>query len=67
MKPNLLEQNNRSRFGCFGSYIDWTPFFRTWQLFGNIRLFLTDDVVGEHFCFLQMQEMLEVILKRKKL
>jgi 5-methyltetrahydrofolate--homocysteine methyltransferase len=28
-------------------YIDWTPFFRTWQLFGKYPAILTDEVVGE--------------------
>ncbi|WP_461532311.1 methionine synthase [Sinomicrobium sp.] len=28
-------------------YIDWTPFFRTWQLHGKYPAILTDEVVGE--------------------
>lgn len=28
-------------------YIDWTPFFQTWQLFGKYPAILEDDVVGE--------------------
>jgi len=28
-------------------YIDWTPFFRAWELHGNYPAILTDDVVGE--------------------
>ncbi|MEP5938072.1 MAG: methionine synthase [Erythrobacter sp.] len=28
-------------------YIDWTPFFRAWELHGNYPGILTDDVVGE--------------------
>ena len=28
-------------------YIDWTPFFRTWELHGNYPAILKDDVVGE--------------------
>ena len=28
-------------------YIDWTPFFRTWELFGKYPAILTDEVVGE--------------------
>ena len=27
--------------------IDWTPFFRAWELHGNYPAILTDDVVGE--------------------
>ena len=28
-------------------YIDWTPFFRTWELAGKFPVILTDKVVGE--------------------
>ena len=50
-------------------YIDWTPFFRTWELFGKYPAILTDPVVGEqaHSVFHDAQEMLKVILKDKKL
>jgi 5-methyltetrahydrofolate--homocysteine methyltransferase len=29
------------------SFIDWTPFFRAWELHGNYPAILTDEVVGE--------------------
>ena len=29
------------------SFIDWTPFFRAWELHGNYPAILTDPVVGE--------------------
>jgi 5-methyltetrahydrofolate--homocysteine methyltransferase len=50
-------------------YIDWTPFFRTWELFGKYPAILTDEVVGEQATsvFADAQEMLEIILKEKKL
>ena len=50
-------------------YIDWTPFFRTWELFGKYPAILTDEVVGEQATsvFADAQEMLAVILKEKKL
>jgi 5-methyltetrahydrofolate--homocysteine methyltransferase len=50
-------------------YIDWTPFFRTWELFGKYPAILTDEVVGEQATsvFSDAQEMLKVILKEKKL
>ncbi|MFE3868055.1 vitamin B12 dependent-methionine synthase activation domain-containing protein [Flavobacterium sp. LS2P90] len=50
-------------------YIDWTPFFRTWELFGKYPAILTDNVVGEQATsvFADAQEMLEVILREKKL
>jgi 5-methyltetrahydrofolate--homocysteine methyltransferase len=50
-------------------YIDWTPFFRTWELFGKYPAILTDAVVGEQATsvFADAQEMLVTILKEKKL
>ncbi|CAM2931383.1 methionine synthase (B12-dependent) [Flavobacterium succinicans] len=50
-------------------YIDWTPFFRTWELFGKYPAILTDDVVGEQATsvFADAQAMLKVILEEKKL
>ncbi|MBV7256376.1 methionine synthase [Pacificimonas sp. WHA3] len=33
--------------GMLRSYIDWTPFFRSWELAGNYPAILTDEVVGE--------------------
>jgi 5-methyltetrahydrofolate--homocysteine methyltransferase len=29
------------------NYIDWTPFFRAWELHGNYPAILTDEIVGE--------------------
>ena len=50
-------------------YIDWTPFFRTWELHGKFPAILTDEVVGEQATavFADAQEMLAVILKEKRL
>jgi 5-methyltetrahydrofolate--homocysteine methyltransferase len=50
-------------------YIDWMPFFRTWQLFGKYPDILTDAIVGKEATtvFADAQEMLKVILKEKKL
>jgi 5-methyltetrahydrofolate--homocysteine methyltransferase len=50
-------------------YIDWTPFFRTWELFGKYPAILMDEVVGEQATavFEDAQGMLKVILKEKKL
>src|SRR5690606_3245562 len=46
-------------------YIDWTPFFRSWQLFGKYPEILTDDIVGEQatILFAEAQEMLKKIVK----
>ncbi len=50
-------------------YIDWTPFFRTWELFGKYPAILTDEIVGEQASsvFADAQAMLKIILKEKKL
>ncbi|MEC5165048.1 5-methyltetrahydrofolate--homocysteine methyltransferase [Flavobacterium sp. PL11] len=50
-------------------YIDWTPFFRTWELYGKYPAILTDEVVGEQATavFADAKTMLKVILKEKKL
>ena len=46
-------------------YIDWTPFFQTWQLFGKYPRILEDNVVGEEAkkLFKDAQAMLRDIKK----
>ncbi|MDA9066781.1 methionine synthase [Flavobacteriales bacterium] len=46
-------------------FIDWTPFFQTWQLAGRYPRILTDEVVGEQATdlFADAQEMLAKIEK----
>ena len=50
-------------------FIDWTPFFRSWELHGKYPDILTDEVVGEQATelFADAQKMLKDILKDKKL
>ncbi|WP_276165615.1 methionine synthase [Zobellia alginiliquefaciens] len=50
-------------------FIDWTPFFRSWELHGKYPDILTDEVVGEQATelFADAQKMLNDILKDKKL
>ncbi len=45
-------------------YIDWTPFFRTWDLHGKYPAILTDEVVGEQaqLLFTDAQQMLSKIV-----
>ncbi|GAA4642962.1 methionine synthase [Pontixanthobacter gangjinensis] len=47
--------------------IDWTPFFRAWELHGNYPAILRDEVVGEtaRSLFADAQEMLDKIVKEK--
>ncbi|WP_281336620.1 methionine synthase [Flavobacterium eburneipallidum] len=70
VKPNVIgEQVIEVDLEILVPYIDWTPFFRTWELFGKYPAILTDEVVGEQATsvFADAQEMLKVILKEKKL
>jgi 5-methyltetrahydrofolate--homocysteine methyltransferase len=48
-------------------YIDWTPFFRAWELAGNYPAILDDKVVGEsaRSLFADAQAMLERIIGEK--
>ncbi|WP_099544203.1 methionine synthase [Maribacter sp. 4G9] len=50
-------------------FIDWTPFFRSWELHGKYPDILTDDVVGKEAAnlFADAQEMLQEILDKKQL
>jgi len=48
-------------------YIDWTPFFRAWELAGNYPAILTDKVVGESATslFADAQKMLDRVIDEK--
>ena len=48
-------------------YIDWTPFFRAWELHGTYPAILTDTVVGESATnlFADAQAMLDKIVDEK--
>ena len=70
IKPNVIgEQVIEVDLDVLVPYIDWTPFFRTWELFGKYPAILTDKVVGEQATsvFADAQEMLKIILRDKKL
>jgi 5-methyltetrahydrofolate--homocysteine methyltransferase len=70
MKPNFIGTKTiEVDLEVLAPYIDWTPFFRTWELFGKYPAILTDEVVGEQATsvFADAQDMLKVILKEKKL
>ena len=48
-------------------YIDWTPFFRAWELHGNYPAILTDETVGESATslFADANAMLDKIINEK--
>ena len=45
-------------------YIDWTPFFSSWELYGKYPAILTDEVVGEQATalFIDAQKMLNDLI-----
>jgi len=50
-------------------FIDWSPFFRSWDLFGKYPQILEDEIVGEHATelFNDAQKMLKKIIDEKLL
>ena len=50
-------------------FIDWSPFFRSWDLFGKYPQILEDEIVGEHATelFADAQKMLKKIIDEKLL
>jgi 5-methyltetrahydrofolate--homocysteine methyltransferase len=50
-------------------YIDWTPFFRSWELHGRYPVILTDEVVGAQATelFSDAQAMLKKVVEEKQL
>lgn len=48
-------------------FIDWIPFFQSWELYGKFPAILKDEVVGEQATalFADAQEMLSQIVKEK--
>jgi len=50
-------------------YIDWSPFFRSWDLHGKFPAILTDKVVGEQasIMFEEAQQMIEEIIAKQLL
>lgn len=48
-------------------FMDWTPFFRSWELHGKFPQILTDEVVGEQATelFIEAKVMLDKILDEK--
>ncbi|HOZ75512.1 MAG TPA: methionine synthase [Flavobacterium sp.] len=69
VKPNAIgTQTIEVPIETLVPYIDWTPFFRTWELFGKYPGILTDEIVGEQArsVFKDASEMLDKILNENK-
>ena len=72
LKPSPPEQPGVHVFDSWdladlADVIDWTPFFRAWELHGNYPAILTDDVVGEaaRNLWADAQAMLKCIINEK--
>lgn len=66
VKPNTIGTNVIDvKLGELVDYIDWTPFFRTWDLHGKFPEILKDEIVGEQakVLFADAQEMLRQIIQ----
>src|SRR5690606_7573953 len=70
-KPNQLGVQVVKDFdlNLLKEYMDWTPFFRSWELHGRFPNILTDKVVGEQASelFNDAQQMLQKIISEKLL
>ncbi|MAY84624.1 MAG: methionine synthase [Flavobacteriales bacterium] len=68
-KPSFLGRKELPDFNLaeLREYIDWTPFFSTWQLAGKFPAILKDDKVGEEATRLykDAQKMLDTMIREK--
>ena len=68
-KPKFLGRRAFRNFdlAMIAKYVDWGPFFQTWDLHGPFPQILADDVVGEHArqVFAEGEKMLERIVAER--
>jgi 5-methyltetrahydrofolate--homocysteine methyltransferase len=67
-KPNLIGTKTiEVELSELVDFIDWTPFFQSWELHGKYPAILTDEVVGEQATslFEDAQKMLQQIVSEK--
>jgi 5-methyltetrahydrofolate--homocysteine methyltransferase len=68
IKPNFIGTKTvEVELSDLVDFIDWTPFFQSWELFGKYPAILTDEVVGEQASdlFKDAQNMLSKIVSEK--
>jgi 5-methyltetrahydrofolate--homocysteine methyltransferase len=68
VKPNFIGTKTvEVEFSELVDFIDWTPFFSSWELYGKYPAILTDEVVGEQATalFADAQKMLSQIVSEK--
>lgn len=68
-KPNFIGTKTFADYDLkeISEYIDWTPFFRTWELAGKYPQILEDEIVGQEAkrVFADAQKMLQQIIAEK--
>lgn len=68
-KPNFIGTKTFADYDLkeISEYIDWTPFFRTWELAGKYPQILEDELVGQEAkrVFADAQQMLQQIITEK--
>jgi 5-methyltetrahydrofolate--homocysteine methyltransferase len=68
IKPNFIGTKTvEVELSELVDFIDWTPFFNSWELYGKYPAILTDEIVGEQATnlFADAQEMLQQIVSEK--
>ena len=68
VKPNFIGTKTiEVELSELVDFIDWTPFFSSWELYGKYPAILTDEVVGEQatVLFADAQKMLNQIVSEK--
>jgi len=68
VKPNFIGTKTvEVELSALVDFIDWTPFFNSWELYGKYPAILTDEIVGEQATnlFADAQEMLQQIVSEK--
>jgi len=68
LKPNFIGKKTiKVELSELVDFIDWTPFFNSWQLFGKYPAILKDAVVGEQATnlFADAQKMLQQMVNEK--
>jgi 5-methyltetrahydrofolate--homocysteine methyltransferase len=68
-KPKFLGRRDFKNYdlAMIAKYVDWGPFFQTWDLHGPFPQILADEVVGEHArqVFAEGEKMLERIVNER--
>ena len=68
VKPNFIGTKTiEVELSELVDFIDWTPFFQSWELYGKFPAILTDEIVGEQatHLFEDAQKMLSQIVLEK--